>query len=90
VEETLYAHPAVKMAVVVGAPDAYRGETVKAYVVLKDAGPGAVRPDDLIAFCRERLTGYKVPRQLELRRELPVSATGKVLRRALRDEAGAR
>jgi long-chain acyl-CoA synthetase len=87
VEEALYAHPAVREAAVIGVPDAYRGEAVRAYVVLADAHRGRVTGPDLIAFCRERLTGYKVPRAVEFRAELPLTATGKLLRRALRDEA---
>jgi long-chain acyl-CoA synthetase len=82
VEEALYEHPAVKLAAVVGAADAYRGEIVKAYVVLKDRG--LVDEASLVAFCRERLTGYKVPRVVEFRDELPLTATGKMLRRELR------
>lgn len=88
VEETLYGHPAVKLAAVVGVPDDYRGEAVKAYVVLKDgAGP---RPgaEELIAFCRARLTAYKAPRIVEFRTELPLTATGKLLRRELRGAPG--
>jgi len=86
VEEALYAHPAVRGAAVIGVPDAYRGEAVRAYVVLDDAHRGRVTGPDLIAFCRERLTAYKVPRAVEFRPELPMNATGKLLRRALRDE----
>jgi long-chain acyl-CoA synthetase len=88
VEEVLYQHPAVLEASVVGVPDQYRGETVRAYVVVK---PGQrVTADDLDAFCRERLAAYKVPRQYEFRDELPKTLIGKVLRRALREEAIAR
>jgi long-chain acyl-CoA synthetase len=86
VEETLYAHPAVRLAAVVGVPDDYRGEAVKAYVVLKDGDHARVTADELIGFCRERLTSYKAPRLVELRTELPVTETGKLLRRALRAE----
>ncbi|HEV2281862.1 MAG TPA: long-chain fatty acid--CoA ligase [bacterium] len=86
VEEVLYAHPAVQLAAVVGLPDAYRGEMVKAFVVLRD-GPGGVTTDDIIAHCRERLAVYKVPREVEFRAALPMSGAGKVLRRALRDGA---
>jgi long-chain acyl-CoA synthetase len=82
VEETLYAHPEVRLTVVVGVPDGYRGEAVKAFVVLKDGA--RVTPDDLIAFCKERLTAYKAPRTVEIRSELPLTETGKLLRRALR------
>ena len=84
VEEALYAHSAVRQVAVVGVPDDYRGEAVKAFVVLKD--DARCGESDLTAFLRERLTAYKVPRAIEFRRELPTSGVGKVLRRALRDE----
>jgi long-chain acyl-CoA synthetase len=85
VEEVLYQHPAVLEAAVIGVPDTYRGETVRAYVVFK---PGAsATSDDLRAFCRERLSPYKVPREVEVRADLPKSAVGKILRRVLHDEA---
>jgi len=87
VEETLYAHPAVRQVAVIGVPDDYRGEAVKAFVVLTDAHRGRVDARALIAFCRERLSGYKVPRAVEFRDDLPMSAAGKLLRRELRDEA---
>lgn len=84
VEEVLFTHPAVFEAVVAGVPDPYRGETVKAYVVPK---PGAQPSEaEIIAYCREHLAPYKVPRQVEFRSELPKSAIGKVLRRVLVDE----
>src|SRR5262249_23682074 len=86
VEETLYAHPAVRMAAVIGVPDDYRGEAVKAFVVLKDEHRDRCDAAALMAFCRERLSGYKVPRSVELRDALPLSPAGKLLRRALRDE----
>ena len=83
VEDVLYGHPAVREAAVVGVPDAYRGETVKAYVSLR---PGEdAEADELIAFCRERMAAYKYPRQIEFVDELPRTASGKVLRRVLRD-----
>jgi long-chain acyl-CoA synthetase len=90
VEDVLYEHDAVREAAVVGVPDAYRGETVKAYVSLKpDAGaPPDKLPDELIAHCKERLAAYKYPRQLEILPELPKTLTGKILRRELRDQAG--
>ncbi len=88
VEEVLYAHPAVQEAAAIGVPDAYRGETVKAFVALK---PGATATDqEIIAFCRERLAAFRVPRQIEFRSDLPKSAIGKVLRRALRDQERAK
>jgi long-chain acyl-CoA synthetase len=84
IDEVLYQHPKVSEAVALGVPDPYRGETVKAFVVLK---PGESASDqEIIAFCRERLTGYKVPRLIEFRPSLPKSAVGKLLRKALRDE----
>jgi long-chain acyl-CoA synthetase len=84
VEETLYAHPAVRLAAVVGVPDDYRGEAVKAYVVLNDAYRARITPEDLIGFCRERLTSYKAPRSVEFTSALPMTETGKLLRRSLR------
>jgi long-chain acyl-CoA synthetase len=88
VESVLYAHPAVRLAAVIGIPDAYHGETVKACIALK---PGtSATSDEIIAHCREGLTEYKVPRQVEIRDTLPMSAVGKILYRVLRDEhAGA-
>jgi long-chain acyl-CoA synthetase len=82
VEDVLYAHPAVKEACVVGVPDDYRGEAVKAFVVLRDGA--ACTEEEIISFCRERLVPYKVPRSVEFRQELPKSAIGKILRRELR------
>jgi len=87
VEEVLYTHPAVRVAAVVGISDAYRGEAVKAYVVLKAEHADHVTERELQEFCRARLTPYKAPRAVEFRSELPVTATGKLLRRALRDGA---
>ncbi|MET8474480.1 AMP-binding protein [Streptomyces sp. NPDC006422] len=82
VEDVLYGHPAVREAAVVGIPDAYRGESVKAYVSLR---PGAeASPDELSAYCKERLAAYKYPREVEVLSELPKTASGKILRRELR------
>jgi long-chain acyl-CoA synthetase len=86
VEDVLYSHEAVREAAVVGQPDAYRGETVKAFVSLRDGY--SVDTDALIAFCRERMAAYKYPRYLEIVDEIPKTATGKVIRRALRVEQG--
>jgi len=84
VEEVLYQHPAVKEAAVVGVPDAYRGETVKAFVVLKEGYADEVSEEDLRAFARERLAAYKVPKLWEFRDDLPKTAVGKILRRMLK------
>jgi long-chain acyl-CoA synthetase len=82
VEDVLYTHPAVREAAVVGVPDEYRGETVKAYI---SARPGeAADPQDLIAYCKERLAAYKYPRTVEILDELPKTVSGKILRRELR------
>ncbi|MFJ4471433.1 class I adenylate-forming enzyme family protein [Streptomyces sp. NPDC089424] len=85
VEDVLYTHPAVREAAVVGVPDGYRGETVKAYISLR---PGAAPdPDELARYCRERLAAYKYPRQVEILPDLPKTASGKILRRELRSRS---
>jgi len=84
VEEVLYEHEAIKEAVVVGVPHEYRGETVKAYIVLKEGKQ--VTEKELDEYCRKHLAAYKVPRLYEFRDELPKTMVGKVLRRALREE----
>ncbi|MEW1637641.1 AMP-binding protein [Streptomyces sp. NPDC093801] len=83
VEDVLHTHPAVRDAAVVGVPDAYRGETVKAYVSLR---PGArAEPAELAAYCAERLAAYKYPRRVEILPVLPQTTSGKILRRELRE-----
>jgi long-chain acyl-CoA synthetase len=85
VEDTLVRHPAVREAAVVGVPDAYRGETVWAYVSLR---PGfAATPEELIEFCRAEMAAYKYPRRIEVLPDLPKTPTGKLLRRELRQRA---
>lgn len=86
VEEVLFQHPQIQEAAVVGVPDSYAGQRVKAFVVPK-AG-ARLTQEDVIAFCRERLAAYKVPRVVELRQSLPKSLIGKVLRRELREGEG--
>jgi long-chain acyl-CoA synthetase len=87
VESVLYAHPAVRLAAVIGVPDKYHGEVVKACIALK---PGSsATADEVIAHCRISLTDYKVPRVVEIRDTLPMSAVGKILYRVLRDEQAA-
>ena len=87
VEEVLFEHPMVEMAAVVGVADRYRGETVKAVLVLKKefrSRPEAEVKEELLGHCRSKLAAFKVPRLLEIRDSLPVSAAGKVLRRELK------
>ena len=84
VDEVLYQHPKIAEAVSAGVPDAYRGETVKAFIVLK---PGETATDkEITDFCKTKLAPYKVPKLIEFRTELPKSAVGKILRKILRDE----
>ncbi len=84
IEEILMAHPAVAEACVGGIPDPRQMEAVKAWIVLK--ADQTVSPEELQIFCREKLTGYKVPRFIEFRKDLPKTFVGKVLRRLLQDE----
>jgi long-chain acyl-CoA synthetase len=83
VEEVIVSHPGVLEAAVIGVPDERTGEAVKAFVVKKDA---SLTAEDIIKFCHEQLTNYKVPRLIEFRTELPKTNVGKILRRQLRDE----
>jgi long-chain acyl-CoA synthetase len=84
IEEVLYEHPDVLEAVAAGIPDPYRGETVKAYVVLKEGSQ--ITSDDLNKYARKYLAAYKAPRLYEFREELPKTAVGKILRRTLVEE----
>lgn len=84
VEDVLYEHPAIREAAVIGLIDAYRGETVKAFVSIKDGAEVTI--DEIIAFCKERLAAYKCPRIVEVIDDLPKTVTGKILRRELREE----
>jgi long-chain acyl-CoA synthetase len=87
VEDVLYEHDAVRQAAVVGIPDAYRGQTVAAFISVRSGRQ--VTEDELVRFCRERLAAYKVPRSLEILDELPQTASGKILRRLLGDRGTA-
>jgi long-chain acyl-CoA synthetase len=88
VEEVLYEHPKVEEVSVVGVPDSYLGEVVKAFVVLR---PGEeATTEEIRSFAKERLAAYKVPRVVEFRDELPKTLIGKVLRRALVEEERAK
>ena len=84
IEEVLYEHPAIVEAAVVGVKDEYRGETVKAYIVLKENTVATEKQLD--QWCRERLAAYKVPHIYEFRNSLPKSMVGKVLKRKLLEE----
>jgi long-chain acyl-CoA synthetase len=84
VEEVLYQNPKIQEAVVAGIPDPYRGETVKAYVILK-AGETATA-EEIIEFCKDKMAKYKVPTAVEFRDSLPKTMVGKILRRMLVEE----
>src|SRR5215468_308853 len=83
IEEVIAGHPGVMECAVIGVPDEKSGEAVKAFIVKKDPNLTAA---DIIKFCHEQLTNYKVPRHVEFRTELPKTNVGKILRRQLRDE----
>ncbi len=87
VEAVLYSHPAVRLAAVIGIPDSYHGEVVKACIVLKEGA--AVDKAEIVAHCKRDLAAYKVPRHVDVRDGLPMSAVGKILYRVLRDEHAA-
>ena len=84
IDEVLFQHPKVLKACAVGIPDQYRGESLKAFVVLKENE--SATEQEIIDFCSERLAKYKVPKSVEFRDELPETMVGKVLRRALKEE----
>ena len=84
VDEVLHTHPKIKEAVSAGIPHGIRGEILKAYVVLKDGEQAT--PTEIMAFCRGKLANYKIPKQVEIRNDLPKNLVGKILRRALRAE----
>jgi long-chain acyl-CoA synthetase len=84
VEEVLFEHPGIREAAVIGIPDEFSGEVVKAFVVKKDEA-GSLTEKDVIDFCASRLIKYKVPKKVEFISELPKTLVGKVLRRKLRE-----
>ncbi len=86
VEDVIYQHPSVREAAVIGVPDQYRGETVKAFVALKPGFEGSVTQEEMISFCKSRMAAYKYPRHVEFVSEIPKTLTGKFLRRALRTQ----
>jgi long-chain acyl-CoA synthetase len=87
VEDVLASNPGVLESAVIGLPDEHSGEAVTAFVVRKDQ---TLTADELRAYCKENLTGYKVPKQIFFRESLPKTNVGKVLRRALREEVVAK
>jgi long-chain acyl-CoA synthetase len=84
IEDVVAKHPGVFEVVAVGVPDEQTGEAVKLFVVKREP---ALSETDIFSFCKEQLTGYKRPKLIEFRTELPKTNVGKILRRALRDEA---
>jgi fatty-acyl-CoA synthase len=90
VEMLLYKHPAVQEACIIAARDAYRGETVKAVVVLRAEAKGKTSAEDIVAWARDNMAAYKVPKLVEFVDSLPKSGSGKVMWRLLQDQEGAR
>ena len=83
VEDLLYKHPAVQEAAVIGIRDPYRGETPKAFIILKTEYVHKVKENEILEWCKDNMAAYKRPRLVEFRQALPKSAAGKVLRRLL-------
>lgn len=86
VENIIQQHSSVTEVAVIGIPHEYRGETVKAYVVLSDEYKDQISEEDIIQFCREKIAPYKVPTSVEFISELPKNMMGKTLRRVLKDK----
>jgi acyl-CoA synthetase (AMP-forming)/AMP-acid ligase II len=85
VENFLYGHPAVKEVAVIGVPDPYRGENIKAVIVLRPEYENKVKEEEIIAWCKAKMAAYKYPRLVEFVQELPKTASGKILKRVLRE-----
>ena len=85
IEDCLIKHKAVAMAAVIGSPDKVRGEIVKAFIVLKpDVSPSAALQEEIASFVKTRLAAHEYPREVEFVKELPMTTTGKIMRRELR------
>lgn len=85
IEKVIYQHPAVMEVAVIGVPHEYRGETVKAFIVLKPDAKAKVKEEDIINFCKEKLATFKVPRIIDFVESIPKNPQGKVLKRVLRE-----
>ncbi|MFT5802315.1 MAG: long-chain acyl-CoA synthetase, partial [Nonlabens sp.] len=83
IEEVVAAHPKVLEAAAIGIPNEKSGEEVKLFIVKSDS---SLNEKEIVAYCREHLTGYKVPKSVEFKKELPKSNVGKILRRILREK----
>jgi fatty-acyl-CoA synthase len=90
VELLLFKCPLVQEACIIAAKDAYRGETVKAVIVLRGEAVGKARPEDIIAWAREHMAAYKVPKIVEFVDHLPKSGSGKVMWRLLQEQDAVR
>jgi long-chain acyl-CoA synthetase len=86
VEELLFRHPAVQEVAVIGVSDPYRGESPKAFIILKPEYVNKIKESEILEWCKDNMAAYKRPRLVEFRQELPKSAAGKVLRRVLVEE----
>lgn len=86
VESLLYKHPAIQQACVIGIPDSRRGETVKAYVILKEGQEGKVSEKEIIDWSKQHMAAYKYPRVIEFRKAFPTTSSGKILWRKLQEE----
>lgn len=90
VESYLYKHPAIQQACVVGVPDPRRGETVKAFVILNEGFDGKVSEEEIIEWSKQHMAAYKYPRQIEFRKQFPMTSSGKILWRTLQEEEKAK
>lgn len=86
VEIMLLNHPAVAQVGVIGIPDPVRGESIKAFIVLKPEYKGKISEEDIISWSKEKMAAYKYPRAIEFRDGLPATSAGKVLRRLLKED----